>query len=49
MVALKTAILAPTRSYWTFNDFREVNGITTLVVLQNFSLLDKAKNRCNRY
>jgi hypothetical protein len=49
MVALKTAILAPTRSYWTFDDIREVNGIITLVVLQNFSLLDKAKSRCNKY
>ena len=32
-----------------FNDFREVNGITTLVVLQNFQLWDKAKSRCNKY
>ena len=49
MVALKTAILSPTKNHWSFNDFREVNGITTLVVLQNFQLWDKAKSRCNKY
>ena len=49
MVALKTAILSPTKNHWSFNDFREVNGITTLVVLQNFQLWDKAKSRCNKF